>query len=94
MYGIFSTDVPCGKTGVTGKMFGRNEENVPQVKWPWQASLLYRNAYTCGAALIDNAWVVTAANCLKKCVLSDPNLIFWGEIRGEGEARDGKNRRA
>ena len=34
--------------------------------WPWQAQLLTRSNsqyYLCGGTLVDNNWVVTAANC-------------------------------
>jgi secreted trypsin-like serine protease len=34
--------------------------------WPWQASLQRSNIHQCGATLISNVWLVTAAHCFKK----------------------------
>uniref|UniRef100_A0A8C0VVA5 Transmembrane protease serine n=1 Tax=Castor canadensis TaxID=51338 RepID=A0A8C0VVA5_CASCN len=33
--------------------------------WPWQASLQRSNIHQCGATLISNVWLVTAAHCFK-----------------------------
>ncbi|XP_012500787.1 PREDICTED: transmembrane protease serine 11A [Propithecus coquereli] len=33
--------------------------------WPWQASLQRNNIHQCGATLISNTWLVTAAHCFK-----------------------------
>nr|KAF6495874.1 hypothetical protein HJG63_010204 [Rousettus aegyptiacus] len=62
MAGIVST--VCGKPAVTGKIFGG--KNSPDLRWPWQASLLYRGRHTCGATLIDVFWVISAAHCFQK----------------------------
>ncbi|ELK02635.1 Testicular serine protease 2 [Pteropus alecto] len=62
MAGIVST--VCGKPAVTGKIFGG--KNSPDLRWPWQASLLYHGRHICGAALIDIFWVISAAHCFQK----------------------------
>nr|XP_060511851.1 transmembrane protease serine 11A-like [Panthera onca] len=33
--------------------------------WPWQASLQRNNIHQCGATLISNTWLITAAHCFK-----------------------------
>ena len=37
--------------------------NAKEGEWPWQASLQENNVHRCGATLISNSWLVTAAHC-------------------------------
>ncbi|KAI4542885.1 hypothetical protein MG293_007011 [Ovis ammon polii] len=40
-------------------------EIAGKAAWPWQASLQHKNIHQCGATLISNTWLVTAAHCFK-----------------------------
>ncbi|MEJ1284937.1 protease serine 47 [Cricetulus griseus] len=53
----------CGKLKMVGKVFGGRDSLAG--KWPWQASLLYRDLHLCGAVLIDSYWLVTTAHCFQ-----------------------------
>ncbi|XP_019603603.2 transmembrane protease serine 11C [Rhinolophus sinicus] len=49
---------------ITGGMDAKEGE------WPWQASLQQNGVHRCGATLISNSWLVTAAHCFIKA--NDP----------------------
>ncbi|XP_074085431.1 transmembrane protease serine 11D-like [Macrotis lagotis] len=45
--------------------------------WPWQASLQLNNVHLCGAVLISNTWLLSAAHCFSQS--RDPrrwNVVF------------------
>ncbi|XP_014640193.1 PREDICTED: transmembrane protease serine 11A [Ceratotherium simum simum] len=43
-------------------------EIAAKAAWPWQASLQRNNVHQCGATLISNTWLITAAHCFKNNV--------------------------
>ncbi|KAF4022258.1 hypothetical protein G4228_013965 [Cervus hanglu yarkandensis] len=53
----------CGKTAVTGRITG-GKDTVDK-RWPWQAGLLYQGTFICGASLISDYWVISAAHCFQ-----------------------------
>ncbi|XP_037385187.1 transmembrane protease serine 11C-like [Talpa occidentalis] len=54
----------CGQREITpsgNKIAGG--VNAEEGEWPWQVSLQQNNVHRCGATLISNSWLVTAAHC-------------------------------
>ncbi|XP_058152463.1 enteropeptidase [Dasypus novemcinctus] len=55
----------CGEklvTQVSPKIVGGS--NAKEGSWPWLAALYYNDHLLCGASLISNSWLVTAAHCM------------------------------
>ncbi|KAK1345891.1 hypothetical protein QTO34_008356 [Cnephaeus nilssonii] len=54
----------CGQRTIT---FSGNRiaggSDAEEGEWPWQASLQQNSVHRCGATLISNHWLVTAAHC-------------------------------
>ena len=56
----------CGQKGElddTGKIVG-GEETLPG-EYPWAAQLRIGGRFTCGATLLNNQWLMTAAHCVE-----------------------------
>lgn len=58
----------CGRKPFGSRIVG-GEEARPN-SWPWQVSLRYNRRHICGASLVNQDWVVSAAHCVYQS--SDP----------------------
>ncbi|XP_012500789.1 PREDICTED: transmembrane protease serine 11E [Propithecus coquereli] len=57
----------CGQRTITpsgNKVAGGLD--AEEGEWPWQASLQWNSVHRCGATLISNSWLITAAHCFIK----------------------------
>ncbi|XP_034269275.1 transmembrane protease serine 7 isoform X2 [Pantherophis guttatus] len=65
----------CGSTrynNTHNRIVGGSETN--EGEWPWQASLHFAGVAYCGASVISNEWLLSAAHCFQGNRLSDPRI--------------------
>lgn len=75
----------CGRKPFGARIVG-GEEALPN-SWPWQVSLRYNGRHICGASLVNQDWVVSAAHCVYQS--SDPGRysLVLGAHRRTGDGK-------
>ncbi|XP_056659781.1 transmembrane protease serine 11B-like protein [Monodelphis domestica] len=65
----------CGRRAKVSSAYDRIKGGsaAQEGEWPWQASLKLKNRHYCGASLISNRWLVTAAHCFRE----HKNISEW-----------------
>lgn len=66
-FGVFWTVCGVRKEGFsfTGVERITDGQRAQEGEWPWQASIQLDGTHYCGASVISNTWLVTAAHCFK-----------------------------
>nr|XP_020444181.1 tryptase alpha/beta-1-like [Monopterus albus] len=56
----------CGQAVLNTRIVGG--QSAPPGSWPWQVGLVRNGSFFCGGSLINRKWVMTAAQCLPRCM--------------------------
>ncbi|XP_069509114.1 transmembrane protease serine 6 [Ambystoma mexicanum] len=74
-------DCDCGFQASTGRIVGGTASI--EGEWPWQASLQIQGYHFCGATLVSQQWLVSAAHCFSLDSLASPSLwtVYLGKYR-------------
>nr|XP_061805640.1 serine protease 27-like [Nerophis lumbriciformis] len=70
----------CGQPPLTSRIVGG--QNAIEGDWPWMVSLHRRGSHFCGASLINNQWLLTAAHCFGSS--NGPVTAYLGRLTQSG----------
>ncbi|XP_030635443.1 coagulation factor VII [Chanos chanos] len=79
---------PCGRLVPTTQSVGPRivrGDICPKGQCPWQALLEYGGLYKCGAIVVNDRWMLTAAHCVWQMHTSQLQITVGEHIRGVGE---------
>uniref|UniRef100_A0A3B4VNM6 Tryptase beta-2-like n=1 Tax=Seriola dumerili TaxID=41447 RepID=A0A3B4VNM6_SERDU len=75
------TGQDCGVAPLNTRIVGG--ENATAGSWPWQVSIHYLLAHTCGGTLISDQWVLTAAHCIRANA-ANRWVLYFGRVNQSG----------
>ncbi|XP_069943643.1 venom protease isoform X2 [Cherax quadricarinatus] len=64
----------CGTPNRDGRVVGGHPTSAG--KYPWLASLTYRGKLYCGASLVSDRYIVTAAHCIRRVAMHAVEIMF------------------
>ncbi|XP_074521113.1 coagulation factor VII [Halichoeres trimaculatus] len=80
--------VPCGQTQVHFSPRVVNGKNCPKGQCPWQAMLTERLKFQCGAIVLTDQWILSAAHCVWGKPVTSFNVTVGKHDRGVREASE------
>lgn len=75
-------NVNCGTPAIKPSLGNTFEDRivggkeVVKYSWPWQVQIRYNGGHFCGASLLNNEWIVSAAHCFKGYSASSYSFRF------------------
>ncbi|NP_001399454.1 transmembrane protease, serine 11C isoform 1 [Rattus norvegicus] len=78
----------CGRRTITpGGHKVAGGQDAEEGEWPWQASLQQNNVHRCGATLISNSWLITAAHCFVRSANPKDWKVSFGFLLSKPQAQ-------